>query len=68
MNSRFGARVQFASEVGNKLHQLVLSTRHGGQLGSEVHDRAHESLVRDLLWADRLRNSSRGNGRGRRHD
>ena len=61
-------RVQSASaEVIDECYQPVLFARHGDQLGSEVHDRAHESLIRDFLRADGLRGGSRGNGRGRRH-
>jgi hypothetical protein len=59
-NSRSGAGFQFASEVDHELHHLVLSASHGGQMGSEVHDRTHESLVHDLL----LREGGLGGGGG----
>ena len=66
-NSRFGAGCQFPSEIQDELHHLVLSTRHGGQLGSEVHDYTHESLDRDLLRANGLRGGGRGDRRRGRH-
>ena len=66
LNSRIVARLrlQFASEVGDELRQLVLSARQGGQLGSEIQDHTHESLVRDILRVNCLRCGRRG---GRRH-
>ena len=56
-HSRFNPRPRL-----DELRQLVLSTRQGGQLGLDVCDHIHESLVR-YLRTNGLRIGSRGNGR-----
>lgn len=61
-NSRFNPR----SRPGDELHQIVLLTRQGGQLGLDVCDYIHESLVR-YLRTNGLRTGSRWNGRRRGH-
>lgn len=63
-DSRFGTGFHFTSDVEYELHHLILSTRDGSQLGPEVHNHTHESLVRDLLLGG---SSRRRDGRGRRH-